>query len=228
MSDATPWPEVFELLIGATGETIYMVLVSTLLAVVGGLPLGVLLHLTSPVGLSPRPVFHRAAGVVVDVVRSVPFVVLLVVLASFTRLLVGTSIGSTAVLVPLTIGAIPFFARLTQNALREVSFTVVEAAVTTGSSRWQIVWTVLIGEARAALVGAVGVTAVALVGYAAMAGAIGGGGLGTTAIQDGYQAYDDRVLYSSVVALGLLAWIMQLVTDFSAKLVDRRRSATHI
>lgn len=228
MSDGTPWPEVFALITSATGETLYMVLVSTVLAVAGGLPLGVLLHLTSPVGLDPKPLLHRVLGVIVDVVRSVPFVVLLVVLASFTRLLVGTSIGSTAVIVPLTIGAIPFFGRLTQNALREVSFTVVEAAVTTGSSRWRIVWTVLIGEARAALVGAAGVTAVALVGYAAMAGAIGGGGLGTTAIQDGYQAYDDRVLYTSVITLGALAWVMQLITDFSAKAVDRRRSATHV
>lgn len=224
MSDVTPWSEVLQLLGGATGETLYMVGVSTLLAVLGGLPLGVLLHLTSPVGLNPRPVLYRVLGVVVDVVRSVPFVVLLVVLASFTRFLVGTSIGSTAVIVPLTIGAVPFFARLTQNALREVSYTVVEAAITTGASRLRIVWTVLLGEARAALVGAVGVTAVALIGYAAMAGAIGGGGLGTTAIQDGYQGYDDRILYGSVVVLGVLAFAMQVITDLIAKLVDRRRT----
>ncbi|KEI45616.1 methionine ABC transporter permease [Saccharopolyspora rectivirgula] len=224
MNDVTPWPEVFELLGEATVETVYMVAVSTLLAVLGGLPLGVLLHLSSPVGLNPRPVLYRVLGVVVDVVRSVPFVVLLVVLASFTRFLVGTSIGSTAVIVPLTIGAVPFFARLTQNALREVSYTVVEAAITTGASRLRIVWTVLLGEARAALVGAVGVTAVALIGYAAMAGAIGGGGLGTTAIQDGYQGYDDRILYGSVVVLGVLAFAMQVITDLIAKLVDRRRT----
>ncbi|MEB3366138.1 methionine ABC transporter permease [Saccharopolyspora mangrovi] len=225
MTDVTPWSEVGELLGEATLQTLYMVLVATVLAVVGGLPLGVLLHLTSPVGLNPKPVLYKVLGVIVDVVRSVPFVVLLVVLASFTRLLIGTSIGSTAVIVPLTIGAIPFFARLTQNALREVGFTVVEAAITTGSSRLRIVWTVLLGEARAALVGAVGVTAVALIGYAAMAGAIGGGGLGTTAIQDGYQGYDDRILFGSVVVLGLLAFLMQLITDRTAKLVDRRRTA---
>ncbi|WP_233576278.1 methionine ABC transporter permease [Saccharopolyspora rhizosphaerae] len=225
MTDVTPWSEVGELLGEATLETLYMVLVATVLAVVGGLPLGVLLHLTSPVGLNPKPVLNKVLGVVVDVVRSVPFVVLLVVLASFTRLLIGTSIGSSAVIVPLTIGAVPFFARLTQNALREVGFTVVEAAITTGSSRLRIVWTVLLGEARAALVGAVGVTAVALIGYAAMAGAIGGGGLGTTAIQDGYQGYDDRILYGSVVVLGLLAFLIQLITDRTAKLVDRRRTA---
>lgn len=226
MTDVTPWAEVLELLGPATVETLYMVLVATLLAVLGGLPLGVLLHMTSPVGLNPRPTLYRVVGVIVDVVRSVPFVVLLVVLAAFTRVLIGTSIGSTAVIVPLTIGAVPFFARLTQNALREVNFTVVEAAVTTGSSRLRIVWTVLLGEARAALVGAVGVTAVALIGYAAMAGVIGGGGLGATAIQDGYQGYDDRILYSSVVVLGGLAFAMQLTTDAVAKIVDRRRSAS--
>ncbi|WP_433871337.1 methionine ABC transporter permease [Saccharopolyspora sp. CA-218241] len=225
MSDATPWSEVLEVLGGATVETLYMVAVSTVLAVLGGLPLGVLLHLTSPVGLNPKPGLYRVLGVIVDVVRSVPFVVLLVVLASFTRLLIGTSIGSTAVIVPLTIGAVPFFARLTQNAVREVSFTAVEAAVTTGAGRLRIVWTVLLGEARAALVGAVGVTAVALIGYAAMAGAIGGGGLGTTAIQDGYQGFDDRLLWGSVVVLGVLAFAMQLATDITAKAVDRRRTA---
>ncbi|SFS55150.1 methionine ABC transporter permease [Saccharopolyspora flava] len=225
MTDVTPWSEVGELLGEATLETLYMVLVATALAVVGGLPLGVLLHLTSPVGLNPKPVLNKVLGVIVDVVRSVPFVVLLVILASFTRLLIGTSIGSSAVIVPLTIGAIPFFARLTQNALREVGFTVVEAAITTGSSRLRIVWTVLLGEARAALVGAVGVTAVALIGYAAMAGAIGGGGLGSTAIQDGYQGYDDRILWGSVLVLGVLAFGMQLITDRTAKLVDRRRTA---
>ncbi|MDI2031903.1 methionine ABC transporter permease [Saccharopolyspora sp. TS4A08] len=225
MTDVTPWSEVGELLGEATLETLYMVLVATVLAVVGGLPLGVLLHLTSPVGLNPKPVLNKVLGVIVDVVRSVPFVVLLVILASFTRLLIGTSIGSSAVIVPLTIGAIPFFARLTQNAVREVGFTVVEAAITTGSSRLRIVWTVLLGEARAALVGAVGVTAVALIGYAAMAGAIGGGGLGSTAIQDGYQGYDDRILWGSVVVLGVLAFGMQLLTDRTAKLVDRRRTA---
>ncbi|GAA4856330.1 methionine ABC transporter permease [Saccharopolyspora cebuensis] len=225
MSDATPWSEVLEVLGGATVETLYMVAVSTVLAVLGGLPLGVLLHLTSPVGLNPKPGLYRVLGVIVDVVRSVPFVVLLVVLASFTRLLIGTSIGSTAVIVPLTIGAVPFFARLTQNAVREVSFTAVEAAVTTGAGRLRIVWTVLLGEARAALVGAVGVTAVALIGYAAMAGAIGGGGLGTTAIQDGYQGFDDRLLWGSVVVLGVLAFAMQRATDITAKAVDRRRTA---
>ncbi|MDR7302652.1 methionine ABC transporter permease [Haloactinomyces albus] len=226
MSEKTPWSEVIELLLPATGETVYMVLTATLLAVVGGLPIGVLLHVTAPSGLHPRPLAHRVLGVIVDVVRSVPFVVLLVVLASLTRFLVGTAIGSTAVIVPLTIGAIPFFARLTANALREVDTSIVEAAITTGSSKLRIVRTVLLGEARAALVGAVGVTAVVLIGYAAMAGAIGGGGLGATAIQDGYQGYDDRILYSSVIVLGALAWGMQLITDFIARIVDRRRTAT--
>lgn len=228
MTEVTPWSEVFELVRPATGETIYMVLMSTLLAVVGGLPLGVLLHQTSPVGLSPSPVLHRVLGMITDVVRSVPFVVLLVVLGAFTRFLLGTTIGSTAVIVPLTIGAIPFFARLTANALREVDSSVLEAAITTGSSKLRIVWSVLLAEARAALVGAIGVTAVTLIGYAAMAGAIGGGGLGSTAILDGYQAYDQRVLYVSVILLGALAWAMQLITDLTAKLVDRRRAVANV
>ncbi|PRW63778.1 methionine ABC transporter permease [Actinopolyspora mortivallis] len=228
MSEVTPWSEVLELARPATVQTIYMVLVSTLIGVVGGLPLGVWLHMTSPVGLSPRPVLHRIISAVVDVVRSIPFVVLLVVVASFTRILVGKAIGSTATIVPLAIAAIPFFARLAANALREVNSTVVEAAVTTGASKMRIVRTVLLSEARAALVGAVGVTMLALIGYAAMAGAIGGGGLGSMAIQNGYYAYDDRVLYSAVVLLGVLAWGMQLLTDWVTKLVDRRRALANV
>lgn len=228
MTEVTPWSEVFELARPATIETIYMVLVSTLIGVLGGLPLGVWLHLTSPAGLSPMPVLHRIISAVVDVVRSVPFVVLLVVVASLSRLLVGSAIGSTATIVPLAIAAIPFFARLAANALREVDSTVVEAAVTTGAGKPRIVWTVLLSEARSALVSAVGVTMLALIGYAAMAGAIGGGGLGSMAIQNGYYAYDDRVLYTAVVLLGVLAWGMQLLTDWVTKLVDRRRSLANV
>ncbi|SDJ67049.1 D-methionine transport system permease protein [Actinopolyspora mzabensis] len=228
MSDVTPWSEVLELVRPATVETLYMVLMSTLVGVVGGLPLGVWLHMTSHVGLTPKPLVHRVLGAVVDVTRSIPFVVLLVVVGSLTRLLMGQAFGSSAAIVPLAIAAVPFFARLTSNALREVDSAIVEAAVTTGAGKFRIVWTVLLSEARAALVGAVGVTMLALIGYAAMAGAIAGGGLGATAILDGYNAYDDRVLYVSVVLLGILAWGMQLLTDWVTKLVDRRRAATNV
>jgi D-methionine transport system permease protein len=218
---------VFDLLHPALGQTLYMVGVATLFATVFGIPLGVLLHVTAPGGLRPVPVLHRILGTVVDFGRSLPFIVLIVLLQQVvTRPLIGTSIGPTAAIVPLAIGAVPFLGRLVQSALREVDATVVEAAVTTGASRVRIVRSVLLGESAPALVSAVGVTAVTLVGFSAMAGVVGGEGLGDLAIRYGYQRYDDRVLWSTVVVLGALAMVIQLLFDVSSRLIDRRRRVT--
>ncbi|AUS78351.1 metal ABC transporter permease [Actinoalloteichus sp. AHMU CJ021] len=228
MREPTPWDRVFDLVISATGDTVYMVGIATLLAALGGIPLGIVLHMTSPTGLSPRRITHRVLGVVVDVGRSLPFVVLLVVLSAFTRALVQTTIGPTAVIVPLTVGAVPFVARLVESALREVNVAVVEAAITTGASRLRLVRSVLLREAGPALVAAIGVTAVTLIGYSAMAGVIGGGGLGDLAIRHGYQRNDERILLASVLVLGGLAWLTQLTSDFIARTIDRRRSALRV
>ncbi|HTI25383.1 MAG TPA: methionine ABC transporter permease [Kutzneria sp.] len=204
-----------------------MVGVATLFATVLGIPLGVLLHVTAPDGLRPVPVLHRILGTVVDFGRSLPFIVLIVLLQQVvTRPLIGTSIGPTAAIVPLAIGAVPFLGRLVQSALREVDATVVEAAVTTGATRARIVRSVLLGESAPALVSAVGVTAVTLVGFSAMAGVVGGEGLGDLAIRYGYQRYDDRVLWSTVLVLGALAMLIQLLFDVSSRLIDRRRRVT--
>ncbi|MCP2332428.1 MULTISPECIES: methionine ABC transporter permease [Actinoalloteichus] len=228
MREPTPWDRVFDLVISATGDTVYMVGIATLLAALGGIPLGIVLHMTSPTGLSPRRITHRVLGAVVDVGRSLPFVVLLVVLSAFTRALVQTTIGPTAVIVPLTVGAVPFVARLVESALREVNVAVVEAAITTGASRLRLVRSVLLREAGPALVAAIGVTAVTLIGYSAMAGVIGGGGLGDLAIRHGYQRNDERILLASVLVLGGLAWLTQLTSDFIARTIDRRRSALRV
>jgi D-methionine transport system permease protein len=218
---------VFDLLHPALGQTLYMVGVATLFATVFGIPLGVLLHVTAPDGLRPVPVLHRILGTVVDFGRSLPFIVLIVLLQQVvTRPLIGTSIGPTAAIVPLAIGAVPFLGRLVQSALREVDATVVEAAVTTGATRARIVRSVLLGESAPALVSAVGVTAVTLVGFSAMAGVVGGEGLGDLAIRYGYQRYDDRVLWSTVLVLGALAMLIQLLFDVSSRLIDRRRRVT--
>ncbi|RJQ71711.1 ABC transporter permease [Pseudonocardiaceae bacterium YIM PH 21723] len=202
-----------------------MVLASTVVAVLLGTPLGILLHVTAPNGLNPRPVTHQVVGAVVDVVRSLPFVVLLIALTEVTHAIVGTSIGSTASIVPLAIGAVPFFGRLVQNVLREVNASVVEAAITTGATRAKIVRSVLLRESAPGLVAAVGVTAVALLGYSAVAGLLGGGGLGDLAIRKGYQGYDNTALYMSVAVLGVIALILQFVFDFAARAIDKRRSA---
>ncbi|WP_033441226.1 methionine ABC transporter permease [Saccharothrix sp. NRRL B-16314] len=226
MRSATPWSEVFDQLLLATGETLYMVVVSTVIAVLLGTPVGIWLQLTAPGGLRPRPVLHKVLGFVVDLGRSMPFLVLLVVLTSLTRLLLSSTIGPTAAIVPLSVGAIPFVGRLVQNVLAEVHVSVVEAAVTTGSSTLRIVRSVLLRESAPALVNAVGVTAIALLGYSAMAGVVGGGGLGDLAVRMGYQRFNDRYLWSTVVVLAVIATAIQLVTNRVARGVDRRRTTS--
>ncbi|AHH94153.1 D-methionine ABC transporter permease [Kutzneria albida DSM 43870] len=204
-----------------------MISVATVFATLFGIPLGVLLHVSAPNGLRPLPVLHRILGVVADFGRSVPFIVLIVLLQQIvTRPLLSTSIGPTAAIVPLAIGAVPFLGRLVQSALREVDATVVEAAVTTGASRLRIVRSVLLGESAPALVSAVGVTAVTLVGFSAIAGVVGGGGLGDLAIRYGYQRYDDRIMWTTVIVIGLLAMLLQFLFDRVARLIDRRRHVT--
>lgn len=223
--EPTSWAEVVEILVPATGETLYMVGVSTLLAAVFGIPLGVLLHLTAPGGLHPRPAAHRVLGAVVDLGRAMPFLVLLVLLLSVTRFLVGSTIGPTAAIVPLAVGAVPFVGRLVQNVLTEVHVAVVEAAVTTGASTLRIVRSVLLRESVPALIGVIGVTAITLVGYSAMAGVVGGGGLGDVAVRIGYQRFDTRVLWSTVAVLAVLTSLVQLGFTAASRRLDRRRHA---
>jgi D-methionine transport system permease protein len=223
--EPTAWSEVVALLGPATGETLYMVGVSTVLAAAFGIPLGVLLHLTAPGGLHPHRTLHRVLGAVVDLGRAMPFLVLLVLLLSVTRFIVGSTIGPTAAIVPLAVGAVPFVGRLVQNVLAEVHVSVVEAAVTTGASTLRIVRSVLLRESVPALIGAIGVTAIALVGYSAMAGVVGGGGLGDVAVRIGYQRFDTRVLWSTVLVLAVLTSVIQLGFTLAARRLDRRRHA---
>ncbi|MBB5956350.1 D-methionine transport system permease protein [Saccharothrix tamanrassetensis] len=226
MRSATPWSTVFDYTLVATGQTLYMVGVSTLIAVLLGTPLGVWLQLTAPGGLRPRPLVHKLVGFVVDLGRSMPFLVLLVLLTSLTRLLLGHTIGPTAAIVPLAVGAIPFVGRLVQNVLSEVHVSVVEAAVTTGASTLRIVRSVLLRESLPALVNAIGVTAIALLGYSAMAGVVGGGGLGDLAVREGYQRFNDRYLWATVVVLAVIATLIQFISNRVARGVDRRRHAS--
>ncbi|SDN12067.1 methionine ABC transporter permease [Allokutzneria albata] len=226
MRTETPWSTVFELLAETGWETLYMVALSAVFALIGGLPLGVLLHVTAPGGLRPQVFTHRVLNFVVDVGRSLPFVILLIALLPVTRSIVGTTLGSTAAVVPLTVGAIPFLARLVEGALREVDTSVVEAAITTGATKPHIVRGVLLREAAPALVAGIGVTVIALIGYSAMAGVVGGGGLGDLAIRYGYQRFDTRVLISTVVVLGVFARLVQFLFDLGARGIDRRRRVT--
>ncbi len=209
-------------LVKGTADTLYMVGISTLLTVALGLPLGVLLVITERDGLASAPALNRTLGVLVNVTRSLPFIILLVLVIPFTRLVVGTSIGATAAIVPLSLAAIPFFARVAESGLREVDRGLVEAAQAMGCSAWQIIRKVLIPEAMPSLILGTALTIINLIGYSAMAGAIGGGGLGDLAIRYGYQRYETAVMAATVVLLILLVQGIQGLGDRLAQKVSRR------
>lgn len=197
----------------ATLETLYMVSVSSLLAAVFGLPLGLLLVITGARGFLPNPTVNQGLGWVINGVRSLPFIILLVAILPLTRLIVGTTIGSTAALVPLTLSAVPFFARVAETALLEVDPGLVEAAEAMGCSHWDIVRKVLIPESRPALVLGLTLMVISLVGNSAMAGVVGGGGLGDLAIRYGFQRFDTRVMVYTVVILIALVQLIQWFGD---------------
>ncbi len=200
---------ILDLLWNATVQTLEMVLASGLLAVAGGLPLAVLLVLTAPGGLYPLPWLSRILGVVVDAVRAVPFIILLVLLIPFTRMVVGTALGTTAAIVPLSIAAIPYFARIAEVSLREVDAGLVDAVRAMGGTRWMVVRYVLLPESLPGLISGFTVTLVTLVGASAMAGAIGAGGLGDLAIRYGYQRFNTTVMLGVVAVLVVLVMLLQ-------------------
>ena len=202
--------------------TIYMVGVSTLFTVLFGLPLGVLLILTDENGLIPRPGLNRVLSFIVNLARSIPFIILLVLLIPFTRALVGTSIGPTATIVPLTLAAVPFFGRVVESTLREVPRGLIEAAQSMGSSIWQTVSKVLIPESMPGLILGIALTFISLVGYSAMAGAVGGGGLGDLAIRYGYIRYETEVMLITVVLLLILVQGVQWLGDRLAFRVSKK------
>ncbi|MFC3023049.1 methionine ABC transporter permease [Vibrio zhugei] len=211
-----------ELILTATWETIYMVLASGIIGFVVGIPLGVVLHTTKQNGLLENPQVNRVLGAIVNVGRSVPFLVLMVAIIPLTKLLVGTFIGTTATIVPLTIGAIPFVARLIEGALMEVPSGLIEAAQSMGASQLQIIYKVLLPEAMPSIINTVTVTLVTLVSYSAMAGTVGGGGLGDVAIRYGYYRYDVVVMAVTVVMLVILVQMIQSLGDAIVRRVDHR------
>ncbi|MEN4668858.1 methionine ABC transporter permease [Pantoea agglomerans] len=212
-----------ELLLNATGETLYMVLLAALFTVAIGLPVGVLLFLTRPKGILPNRAISLLLNTLVNTGRALPFVVLLIALIPFTRLLVGTTLGSTAAIVPITLGAFPFFARIVENALDEVDRGRIEAVVSMGGTLWHIVSRVLLPEALPALVAGVTLTIVMLIGFSAMAGVVGGGGLGDLAIRYGYQRFDNQIMVATIVVLLALVMLIQKLGDRLVRSLAYRR-----
>jgi len=204
------------LLFEATIETLYMVFLSGLIAVIIGTPLGVILFATRKNGLLSNVWFNKPLSFIVDVTRSVPFVILLITLIPFTRLIVGTSIGTHAALVPLIIGAIPFIARIVESAMENTNVGLIEAGKSMGATPFQIFTKIMIPEALPAIVNGITLMLIGLVGYAAMAGAVGGGGLGSVAINYGYQRFDTKVMMLTVLILVIIVHIIQWIGDWVA------------
>ncbi len=206
----------------AVGETLAMLAGSLVLTVLIGLPLGVVLFLTGRGQLLERPVLHGVIAVTVNALRSVPFIILLILMMPFTVVLVGTSLGVRGAIPPLVAGTAPFFARLVETALREVEPGVAEAARSMGASTWQVVTRVLLLEALPGILAGVTVTAIALVSYTAMAGVVGAGGLGDLAVRFGYQRFQTDVMVVTVVLLLILVQILQMAGDHLVLRFNRR------
>ncbi|UUQ67970.1 ABC transporter permease [Pseudomonas fuscovaginae UPB0736] len=217
------WNEIFQLVLSATGETIYMVLLAGGFTLLIGLPLGVLLFITRRNGLYPLPRLNSGLAALVNLGRSLPFVVMLIALIPLTRLIVGTTLGSTAAVVPITIGAFPFFARLVESALDEVEKGRIEAILSMGGDIRHVIFKVLLPEALPTLLAGVTLTLVMLIGFSSMAGVIGGGGLGDLAIRYGYQRFNNEVMIVTVVILVILVQGVQSLGDRLVRSMAHRR-----
>ncbi|WP_442857673.1 methionine ABC transporter permease [Blautia sp. OF03-15BH] len=204
-------------------ETVYMTLLSTLMGYIIGLPMGVLLAVSDKDGLKPNRVLYRILDVIANIVRSIPFLILLILLIPFTRLVVGKSYGSTATVVPLVIAAGPFIARMVESSLKEVDEGVIEAARSMGAGNFRIIMKVLLVEARTSLINGATIAVGTILGYSAMAGTIGGGGLGDIAIRYGYHRYQADIMIVTVVLLVILVQIFQMVGTTLANRLDKRR-----
>ena len=218
-------PAMIGLIVNATWETLLMVVVSCAIAVAVGMPLGVLLLVTRKQHIFEGVIINRVVSVVVNILRSIPFIILMVAITPLTQLIVGTSIGTVAAMVPLTISAIPFFARLCESAMSEVPAGLIEASQSMGATTMQIIRKVLIPEAMPSIVRGVTITLITLVGYSAMAGAIGGGGLGDLAIRYGYQRFEVNVMIVTVAILVVIVQFLQITGDYVAKRIAHQRSA---
>ena len=217
------WATLVQLVGTATGQTLIMVFFSTLFSFILGAPLGVLLCITSEGNLMPKSVLHQLIDRIVNVLRSFPFIILMILLFPFSRLIIGTSIGTAATVVPLSIAAAPFVARVIESALLEIDRGVIQAALAMGSSTMEIIFKVMIPEALPPLVAGITLTIINLIGYSAMAGAIGGGGLGDLAIRYGYQRFRSDIMLAAVIVILVMVELIQFIgTKISTALAKRR------
>lgn len=203
-------------------QTIYMVIISLTISIVGGLPLGLILFVTDKGLFLENIRVQSIVGIIVNIVRSIPYIILLVALLPLTKLITGTTIGPTAASVSLSVAAIPFFARIVEASLREIDKGVIEAAVAVGATPWMIIKDVLLPEAKPSVIQGLTLTTISLVGYSAMAGIVGGGGIGDLAIRFGYYRYDNTVMFTTIIILIVLVQFIQFGGDKIARFVDKR------
>ena len=211
------------LIVQGTFETLYMTLASTLLAYLIGLPMGVLLVTSDSEGIVPMRLLNQVLNIVVNITRSIPFLILLIAVIPLTRLITGTTIGSTATIVPLVIAAAPFIARLVESSIKEVDYGIIEALLSMGASPMQVVTKVMIPEAKPSLIIGAAIATTTILGYSAMAGIVGGGGLGDIAIRFGYYRYETGMMVITVVLLVLIVQLFQEVGMKIAQKQDRRK-----
>ena len=215
---------VIDMLIAGIGQTLYMTLFSTLFGYLFGMPMGILLTISDKDGLKPNAVLYKVLDVIANIVRSIPFLILMILIIPITRAIAGKSYGPTATIVPLTVAAIPFIARMVESSLKEVDKGVIEAARSMGAGTMTVIFRVILVEARCSLLTNATIAIGTILGYTAMAGAIGGGGLGDIAIRYGYQRYQMDILFVTVILLILLVQIFQSIGMMLAKRLDKRKS----
>lgn len=214
--------QVIKLLITGTLDTLQMTVISTIMAMIIGIPLGVVLVVTSKEHILENAALNKILGAIVNATRSIPFIILMVAIIPFTRMVVGTSIGTTAACVPLTLAAIPFLARLVETSIKDIQFGVIEAAQSMGASPFQIIRKVLLPEALPTIIDNVTVLIVNLIGYSAMAGAIGGGGLGDIAIRYGYQRFQGDIMLATIIILIIMVQVIQMIGDGLSKAMNKK------
>ena len=218
------WSQIFYLVGNATLQTLFMVFFSAVFSVILGLPLGVLMCVTDSVcNIMPMPVLNKVLNRIVDVLRSFPFLILMIILFPLSRLIIGTTIGTQATIVPLSIAAAPFVARIIETSLKGLDSGVIQAAKSMGSTNWQIITKVMLPECLPSLVDGFTLTVINLIGYSAMAGTVGGGGLGDLAIRYGYQRFRVDILFVSVVVILILVALIQMTGNMVSKAILKRR-----
>lgn len=215
--------EVVKLILTGTKETLYMVLIASIIALIIGIPIGILLVVTDKGGIFPLIKVNKTIGLLINIIRSIPEIILIIILLPLARIIVGTSLGTNAAIVSLSIGSAPFIARIIENSLKEIEFGKIEAAESMGATPFQIIRKVLIPEALPSIVRGVTIAVIGIVGFTAIAGAIGAGGLGSLAIRFGYQRFKTDVLICTVVSLILIVQIIQAVGDYIARKINRKR-----